>query len=79
MTLREIAIKMHAAEEVEDDISFLEAQDELEAIKRLVPNSAFTVEREFHIIYRQVWRERMGDAPVPPEHLDPVRPWGTNA
>ena len=73
MTLREIAIKMHVAEEVDDDTSFLEAQDELEAIKRLVPNSAFTVEREFQIIYRQVWRERMGDPPIPPEHLDPVR------
>lgn len=73
MTLREIATKMHEAEAVDDDISFLEAQDALEAMKRLVPDHAFTVEREFQIIYRQVWRERMGDAPVPPEHLDPVR------
>ncbi len=78
MTLREIAIKMHEAEEVEDDISFLEAQDELEQRIRDAGDHGHAVHSEFHITYRQVWRERMGDAPVPPEHLDPVLPWGTD-
>ena len=73
-TLREIATKMHEAEECEDDISFMEAQDALEAQMRELPDHAHTIEREFHIIYRAVWRERMGDAPVPSHMLDPVRP-----
>ena len=77
MTLREIATKMHEAEETEDDISFMEAQDALEAMKHLAPKHAFAVEREFHIIYRRVWRERMGDKPVARAALDPLRPWGT--
>ena len=73
-TLREIAIKMHEAEESEDDISFMEAQDALASYKAQHPDHAFTLEREFHIIYREVWRERMGDAPVSRDLLDPVRP-----
>lgn len=73
-TLREIAVKMHEAEETEDDLSFMEAQDALEQRIAQAGTHGFALHREFHIIYREVWRERMGDAPVRRDLLDPVPP-----